>query len=67
MLDPDKMLDEIENHDYGERPEGPSTIRIQSYVRKSHAAMLEFVRRCEEGSIRSTYTYNLFKQILEIE
>ena len=32
---------------------------------KMRNAMERFTRRCEEGSIRSTRTYNEFKDILE--
>ena len=39
------------------------TLRIEHS--KMRDAMERFTRRCEEGSIRSTRTYNEFKDILD--
>lgn len=42
--------------------EPPST---EDLLAKCQEAMQEFVDRCDRGEVRSTYTYDTFKQILK--
>lgn len=67
MIDVHELIDNVDEHDYGDWPEGPSAGELGDFALKAKDAMVEFVKRCEEGSIRSTYTYNKFKKILEME
>ena len=67
MIDIDMLIEKIDDHDYGDWPEGPNAGDLGDFAHKAKSAMSEFVKRCEEGSVRSTYTYNLFKKVLEIE
>lgn len=40
-------------------------LELEAENRRMRSAMKEFVMRCEDGAIRSKYTYGLFKAILE--
>ena len=62
-----KMIDKIEDHDWGEWPEGPSYSKLSWFAKYAEEAMTEFVQRVDDGSIRSTYTYNKFKKILGMD
>lgn len=55
---------EIEEHDYGQWPEGPNLHTIETLAETMAEAMEEFVDRCDKGECRSTYTYNKFRKIL---
>lgn len=57
-------IEELENY-----PDGPDQAEfyneeLQQKALQMEAAMIHFVRRCELGQIRSTFTYNQFKDIL---
>ncbi len=45
--------------------EAPCYDCLKKENKRLREAMREFVLRCEEGSIRSKYTYGLFKTLLE--
>ena len=62
-----EMCDKIEDHDWGQWPEGPSIHELGYKALEMEEAMTEFVRRVEEGSIRSRKTYTKFKSILEMK
>lgn len=66
MINVDRLIDDIDDHDYGEWPEGPSAGELGRFAKEAQEAMYEFVKRCDEGSIRSTRTYNKFKDVLRM-
>jgi len=40
---------------------------LMDEIDRLRAAMQEFVDRCERGEVRSKYTYNKFKKLLETQ
>lgn len=59
-----RLLVEIENHDVYEEFDFSELFET---VLLMESAMIKFIRRVEEGSIRSNKTYASFKEILGIE
>lgn len=61
-----ELIDKIE--ELGRYPSGDDPVHYQEELNakalQMEAAMIHFVRRCELGQIRSTFTYNQFKDIL---
>jgi hypothetical protein len=60
-----KELDEYRKQFDG-RISAHDTDRLFEYARRMESAMAEFVKRCDDGQVRSTYTYSLFKKTLGI-
>ena len=61
-----ELIDKIEVLEGYPCDEDPQDVHeeLQAKALQMEAAMIHFVRRCELGQIRSTFTYNQFKDIL---